>query len=592
MPDRKENGSRGVLLTVEVTDEQDVFTLRRHAKAAAEAAGMGRLDPVRLATALSELGRDLLGPTPVTAVFDVTEDAPDALRVELRWQDGRVPTDESHMAVTRLLGDANPRLERAEDGVGSRVVLDCPLPPAPDGPARRRRRISEALAVAAGSGAGLAEGLRAQTRDLMAALEESNAQREELERLNRELEETNKGVMALYTELSQELEETNRGVVALYAELEEKSRLLREAGESKTRFWSTISHELRTPINAVIGLSELVLSPGSDPLTAEQHRQVSLVSAAGTTLLVLVDELLDMAKAEAGRLQPHITRVDLDAICGHLRGVLVGTGEGGGVALALPERTTPRYVRTDEVMLTRILRNLLSNALKFTLRGEVRLDVAAAPGKGVVLTVTDTGIGIEPDQIDRVFEEFHQVPGPHQRARAGTGLGLPYARRLAEALGGSLTLESAPGHGTRACLTLPFAQDDEDGLLRPLARVVVADDDPVFREVFRPLLREVAEQVVEVSRGADVAEVVRRERPAGVILDLQMPGVDGYGVLAQLAADAELREIPVVVLTASDPGEQHPDLLVHARGVLSKHGATARRIVELLGSGPLDGGPA
>ncbi|MGW0664517.1 ATP-binding response regulator [Streptodolium elevatio] len=589
MPER-DDGVRGALLIADIADEQDVFALRRYAKAAAEAAGMGRLDPVRLATALSELGRDLLGPTPLTAVFDVPEKDPDTLRVELIWRDDREPTPESHRAVTRLLGDANPRLVRAGDGRGGRVLLDCPLPPG-DGVALRRRRIRDALAAAAGAAAGLAEGLRAQTRDLMAALEESNAQREELERLNRELEDTNKGVMALYTELSQELEETNRGVVALYAELEEKSRLLREAGESKMRFWSTISHELRTPINAVIGLSRLVLSPDSDPLTKEQHRQVSLVATAGTTLLVLVDELLDMAKAEAGRLQPHITRVDLAATCAQLRGVLVGTGHPGDVALVLPERTTPRYVDTDEVMLIRILRNLLSNALKFTVRGEVRLDVAALSGQGVQITVTDTGIGIPADELDRVFEEFHQVPGPLQRVRPGTGLGLAYARRLTEALGGTLTLHSTLGEGTRACLSLPFALEDDDGLVRPLAGIVVVDDDPVFHEVFGPLLHAVAERVVELTRGADVVEVVRRERPTGVVLDLQMPDTDGYAVLAELAADDELRDVPVVVLTASDPAEQNLGRLRHARGVLSKHGVSARRIVEILGSGSREGGP-
>ena len=266
-------------------------------------------------------------------------------------------------------------------------MIDHPLPPDPGPAGQRCERIRRTLRERSAPSA--VDELRAQTQDLIAALEESRSQREELHRLNEELEETNRGVVALYTELSQELEETNRGVVALYAELDEKSELLREASEAKTRFWSNVSHELRTPANSVIGLARLLLDPGSQPLTAEQHRQIALMGAAGAALLGLVDELLDVAKAEAGRMEPAYASVDLHALLAQLRGIMLGVATHEDVSLVFPSLPPDRTALvTDEVMLTRILRNLLSNSLKLTQRGEVRLDVETVVENG---PETETG---------------------------------------------------------------------------------------------------------------------------------------------------------------------------------------------------------
>jgi signal transduction histidine kinase len=592
-----------VLLTTSVSSEQDVFALRRNAKTAAGAAGMEPQDQVRLATVLSELGRDLLRPQPLRARFSLRGPEPLTLVVVLSWSDPRTPGPESLAAVARLLPRVDYRPKGQEGKERGQVVIECRLPQRPEPVPVRAEHIRSALRAGADLGASMVEDLRAQTRDLMAALEESRAQQVELQRLNLELEQTNQGVVALYTELSEELEETNRGVVALYAELDEKSRLLREASEAKTRFWSNVSHELRTPLNSVIGLSRLMLDPGSDPLTTDQHRQVSLVSAAGNMLLVLVDELLDVAKAEAGRLESQPAPVDLRALLAQLRGLMLGAAPPTGTVLVIPEPGGPELAGlpvpvTDEVMLTRILRNLLSNGLKFTPDGEVRLSVRE-DGPSLQFTVSDTGVGIPADQQAKVFEEFYQVPGPHQRDRPGTGLGLPYARRLAELLGGGLSLESAPGRGTTVVLRLPVqpvptpttnpAPNPAPGLgpvegvpPRRLGKVLSADDDPAFREAFRPVLEQLAERVVEVHEGARVVQAVRDERPDALLLDLQMPGTDGYAVLAALAADPELRGVPVVVVTAARPAPDAPERLGHARGVVSKDGVTARRLLDLL----------
>jgi signal transduction histidine kinase len=577
--DRGPDCGRETVLTSTIASEQDVFTLRRHGKSAAEAAGVENQDQVRFATALSELGRDLLRPAPMTAEFSVSVREPATLRVVLRWPDGRVPSAQSLEAAARLL----TRVEYTPGDAPGSVMIEHALPRGGEPADRRTVRIQRTLRERATPSQ--LDDLRAQTHDLIAALEESRAQREDLRRLNQELEETNQGVVALYTELSEELEETNRGVVALYAELDEKSLLLREASEAKTRFWSNVSHELRTPINSVVGLARLLLDSGSEPLADEQRRQIALISASGSTLLELVDELLDVAKAEAGRMEPVYAETDLPGLLAQLRGIMLGAAPNPWVRLVMPDPAElsdcPALV-TDEVMLTRILRNLLSNSLKFTDRGEVRLEVRAESPGWLLFTVTDTGVGIAEDQRAKVFEEFYQVAGPHQRDRAGTGLGLPYARRLAELLGGSLTLHSQPELGTSVSLRLPADAAATAPLPTRLPAVLSADDDPVFREAFRPVLNQLAERVIEVGQGALVVEWVRRERPDAVLVDLHMPDADGYTVLAALAADPELRAIPVVVVTSADPSTVATDRLAHARAILSKTGLTARPLAELL----------
>ncbi|MEO3977790.1 ATP-binding protein [Streptomyces sp. CAU 1734] len=442
----------GHLLTVPITSAQDVFSLRRSGQEAAELLRMERRDQVRLATALSELGRDRLGAAGLTATFELHEEGEPALAVTFRWDAGTEPAPEALELATRLVH----RVRHTAAASRNRLVLEQPVP-AGSVSAVRRRSLREALRRTAP--ATMAEDLRAQTRDLIATLEETRAQSEELRRLNEELEETNRGVMALYTELSQELETTNSGVVALHTELEDKSRRLREASAAKTRFWTHVSHELRTPVNSVVGLSRLVLEPGPNRLDEEQHRQLSMIAASGQTLLSLVNDLLDVAKAESGQLEVRPEAVDLHALIGELGGVLAGTPRASGVVLSMPDLHGFPPVVTDEVLLARILRNLLSNSLKFTERGEVVLavgEVGEPHGSWLAFTVTDSGIGIPEAEQQRVFEEFYQVPGRHQRGRPGTGLGLPYARTLAELLGGSLVLTSVEGQGTRVELRLPY----------------------------------------------------------------------------------------------------------------------------------------
>ena len=225
------------------------------------------------------------------------------------------------------------------------------------------------------------EELAEHNRQLLATLAEVQAHRDELLGSTPSWRQTNQGVIALYTELSDELEATNRGVVALYAELDQRNTEVRAASEAKTRFLANVSHELRSPVTSIVGLIRLLRDPASDPLTGDQAHQLELIDASAHSLLTLVNELLDLAKAESGRLEPAPERVDLGTIFDTLRGTLRAVS---------PSRRRPRLIvddpdgvpplHTDPIMLTQVLRNLLTNGLKFTPAGEVRLTATLETG--------------------------------------------------------------------------------------------------------------------------------------------------------------------------------------------------------------------
>jgi signal transduction histidine kinase/CheY-like chemotaxis protein len=591
------------VLEARISSEQDVFALRRQARLVAQALGLEGQDQVRMATALSELGRDLLRCAGARAEFTLVAGPPTALTVTLRWQQGPAPSSEALDSASRLL----PRVGYDADDPSRGITVTQALSARPDQLPQLAARVAEVLSAYAETSR--EDDLRAQTRDLIESLAQTRAQRDELHRLNEELEQTNAGVVALYTELSRELEQTNSGVVALLGELEDKSRQLREASEAKTRFWANVSHELRTPVNSVIGLARLLLSEPPEALTDEQRQQAGLIASSGNTLLALVDELLDVAKAESGQLVPQPAPVDLRTLLVQLYGMMRATASQTGTALVIPQQEPfPARIVTDEVMLTRVLRNLLSNSLKFTEGGEVRLEVRAQPGQGseqlpqwLEFEVGDTGVGIPQDEQDRIFEEFYQVRGPHQRGRTGTGLGLPYARRLTELLGGTLAISSAPGQGTTVTVRLPTGEParTEPAVATAfprLATLVSVDDDPEFSVLVRPLLERLAERVVQIGLfepqidGADpVLEAVRRERPDAILVDLRMPSVDGYELVGLLGADAELHGIPVIVVTSAPSRFVDRSRLAHARAVVDKGNLTQAVLAAALAAPRGDG---
>ncbi|MGS2613856.1 ATP-binding protein [Micromonospora sp. LZ34] len=432
--------------------EHDIFLVRQRGREVAAAVGLEHQDQVRVATALSEVARDLLraaGGADVTfRLADGADDGRRQLRVDLAPL-APLPGDRYEPesgAVARLVDKLG-----VVTGEGDTVVRMSRRVPA-TAPALTPERLTEIRAELGRNAPGSAvDELAAQNQQLIAALDEVRSQRDELAVLNEELQETNRGVMALYNQLTEELEETNRGVVALYAELDEKSAQLRAASESKSRFLANVSHELRAPVTAIMGLGRLLADSASDPLTGEQARQVGLIRSSAADLLALVNELLDLAKAESGRIEPDWVEVDLRPVFGQLRGTLRALTRPE-VELVVEEPPTPSTLRTDEVLLGQVLRNLLHNGLKFTVHGEVRLRARRHDDRWL-LTVADTGPGIAEELHERIFEEFYQVPGATRVG--GTGLGLPYARRLVTLLGGTLDLASEPGRGSTFTVSLP-----------------------------------------------------------------------------------------------------------------------------------------
>ena len=516
------------ILTFEITEAEGIFTARRALREIAVAVGLETQDQIRVATALSEVCR---GAFPLQG------------RLTTRFL---VETGALIMEVTPC---------RPGEGLeaAARIVDDVKCA-GNSGLLRKKLRHPPVVADVRERVAHLAppsvlEELRTQNADLISALEEVKA-------LNSELQETNAGVLAMYSQLSEELEETNRGVVALNIELEEKSDQLIAAGEAKGRFWATVSHELRTPINSVIGLAGLLIGQGADPLTDEQRHQVSLIDDSGRTLLALVDELLDMAKAEQGRLDPAMQRTDIPTLLGRLAELLRPTAEQSGIRLIVDPEGAPRELFTDEVMITRILRNLLANGLRYTESGEVCL-TARTEGRHLLFEVADTGIGIPQELQELVFEEFYRVPGT---VPSGTGLGLSYARRLAEALGGTLTLVSTSGAGTTVTLALP--RPFEPGVL---GHVLLVEDEDTVRRTLRTWLDEGAVRFTDAVTLADAFEVLATDPPDLVLLDLRLPDGDGLTFLDALPADA-----PVVIVTVLDTTGLDDALRARAGGLLSK----------------------
>jgi signal transduction histidine kinase/CheY-like chemotaxis protein len=515
---------------------------------------------------LSELCRELAGlGQPATVALGVSGGRAPRLVITATWSITRAWADlegtEGLAAATRLMDSCEVRMHRGKgEAVLTRRLRGTTEPLTSERVDALREQVRSAPAGSA------LEALRIQNQDLLSALEDLKARQDDLVRANAELEETNRGVLALHAELSEELEQTNQGVVALYAELDEATRQLRAASESKTRFWAGVSHELRTPLNSVLGLSRLLLDTAADGLTDEQRLQVELIRDSGATLLTLVNDLLDVARAEAGQIEVRFQLVDLGPLVDRLSAALRPM-VAADVELVVDLPRSGLVLRTDPALVERVVVNLLSNAVKFTAHGHVRC-TGAQDGDAVEITVSDTGIGIPPEHQERVFEEFYQVPGPLQRARAGTGLGLSYARRVAGVLGGSLTLDSEPGRGTTLVLRLPVAL----GVDAPerYDDVLVVEDDPAFRQIAHSALQPFTQRITDAGSGREALHILAERRPDLVMLDVNIPEPDGMDVLGRMRSDPGLRDVPVVVVTAAHLSAADLAVLAASAVVLDK----------------------
>ncbi|MFY0992020.1 ATP-binding protein [Halomonas sp. C05BenzN] len=373
-----------------------------------------------------------------------------------------------------------------------------------------------------------------------------------------------------------------RTLEALSRELEVSARSAESASQAKSEFLATVSHEVRTPLNGVIGMSDLLLD---QPLEGRARHYARTIHDSAGLLLELINDLLDFSKIEAGRLELESRPLELPELVDGVITLFVHRAEARGVTLVSRlDPALPVRVVSDPGRLRQVLLNLLSNAIKFTEAGEVRLEVAAGGDNRIRFEVIDSGCGIEADQLPRLFEPFQQGDASTARRFGGTGLGLAICRRLVEAMGGRVGVESEPGAGSRFWFTLPLIPAQVESPLlagvepspQPMhldeARLLVVEDNPVNQQVAVAMLERLGCRVAIAERGVDALERVSRERFDLIFMDVQMPDMDGLEVTRRLRERGGWSaEVPIVAMTAGGPGgEQARCLAAGMSGYLTK----------------------
>jgi signal transduction histidine kinase len=446
--------SRIRILNLGIESPQDVVVVRQRARQLSGLLGFGQQEQVRIATAVSEVARcacrHVYGGR---ALFELEQaGARRELVVTIRDnggparlapQNGAEP-DQAGLQFDTAIITARRLMDACEVGYQSDHAMTVTMRKA----MQPGQRIDEAHL--AQMGAQLAASPMANS------FSEVQQQNQELAAALAELRERQDDLLAL----TRELEDTNRGVVALYAEIEEKAERIRKADEMKSRFLSNTSHELRTPLSSIRALAQLLLDRMDGELSVEQERQIMFIASAANDLSTLVNDLLDLAKIEAGKVQISIAPIDVGNLFSALKGMLRPLAQNPQVELHFVVPDTPVSFMSDDSKVAQILRNFVSNALKFTEAGQVVVQLGQHPDPDkICFDVSDTGIGISSDHLHLIFEEFSQIEHPLQRGAKGTGLGLPLCRQLAALLGGQVDVRSTWGAGSTFTLTLPRRLD-------------------------------------------------------------------------------------------------------------------------------------
>jgi signal transduction histidine kinase/CheY-like chemotaxis protein len=546
---------RSDILKIKFLSERDTVLVRQRAREIAGLMGYDSQEQTRVATAVSEAVRDCLQHGGLDEVNFHAQDTDQGTLFEIRISTSRFEP----ARVTSLLSNTETLEDRFTSGL------------------RAARRLMDQFTVEPAVGGGtmialgqfLPRGIRISSSDAKRiadhiARREPQDPMEEVRQQNQELiivlEEIRKRQQELIG-LNKELGDTNRGVVALHSELEQRSEQLRKANDLKTRFISEMSHEFRTPINSILSLCQILMDRMDGDLTAEQEKQVGFIRKSADDLSNLVNDLLDLARIEAGKIDVHPNQFDIGDLFGAIKGVMRPLISTETVRLVFEDPSGFPTLFTDEAKVSQILRNLISNAIKFTERGEVRVSAAMDEVReAMVFSVTDTGIGISLEQQDVIFQEFVQVRGPIQKKVKGTGLGLPLSRKLAELLGGSITCRSILGDGSTFLATIPVRH--EEGAERkkePASQgkreadkgiVLILEDDYETVLIYQKFLQDTGFRVMDAATVSDARQILSRVTPASIILDILFSGQpDGWEFLAELKDNEATKNIPVLVVT-------------------------------------------
>jgi signal transduction histidine kinase len=558
---------------VDVRGDDDVVRAHQTTRTIAAQLGFSTFEQTRIATAMSEIARNaLLYASGGSVTFGLDDDR-EALSIIVIDRGPGIPDVAAILAGERRstsgLGVGIPGARRLMDSFaiessssGTRVEMTKRVP-------RRGGKVD----------VGRIGAVRVQ---LAGQLADDPSQ--EIRRLQRDLAERDHRIV----ELTDELTETNRGVMALHAELEDRAEYQRQAVELRTRLLSEMGHELRTPLHSLSTISQFLIDRLDGELNPEQDKQVRIIHEVAETLTAYVNDLLDLARTDAGRAMVHATRFQIDAVLRSLRRI-VQPLVPPRVALRIAVEPGLPVMVSDEHKLSQVLRNLVGNALKFTEQGDVEIRVARA-GDRIAFEVADSGIGIAPEHHELIFREFAQVDGHTQPRMRGSGLGLPLSRRLAELLGGTLTVTSALGSGSTFRLELPIeAAGDAPPVTAPAKlplvtvaprsgqpRVLIVDDDEASRYVLKRWLAD--RYVVEEAAGGQDGLRRARARPDAIFLDVVMPDLTGFEVIEQLKADPATRDIPVVVYTALVLGVHDRARLGDSVSILRK--STSSRVAD------------
>ncbi len=548
------------ILTIEIRYEQDVVLTRQRARQIARALEFDSQEQTRIATAVSEIARNAFQYAQGGKVeFWVEGESPQSFGICIRDKGPGILNlktilDGQYTSTTGMgVGIAGSRrlMDRfhieSTPGRGTIVRMEKTLPKrTPLVTGKRIGQIADELVRR--SPQNPFEEIQQQNQELLRALEELRKREEQLTQLNRELEDT------------------NRGVVALYAELDEKAASLQKVNELKTRFFSNMSHEFRTPLNSIVSLSRLLLDRMDGELTREQEKQVIFIRKSAEDLSELVNDLLDLAKVEAGKVEIRPNEFEARDLFGTLRGMLRPLlAHNSSISLTFEEPIGIPTLYTDEGKVAQILRNFISNALKFTEKGEVRI-AAVRQGNAIAFSVADTGIGIAPENRERIFEDFVQIESSLQRKVKGTGLGLPLSRKLAELLGGRVSFTSTLGVGSIFYATIPIVYPDAspDRAIVPASLqldstrspVLVVEDNAETLFTYEKYFQDSSYQFIPARSLNEAKQALGMFQPIAIILDILLEGQSTWAFLAELKGNPATQAIPILVVTVIDNEKQ------------------------------------